>query len=134
MDIPLRTRRTPSKEAAKRIAQAAHISVPNVTGDNTPSSLSYYMITEVLRKQIGYSGLIITDSLGMGAVSNIYNSSQAAVMAFKAGNDMLLMPQDFHSAVKGISDAVERGEITERRIDESLYRIIKAKLAIKDQQ
>ncbi|MCI8284678.1 MAG: hypothetical protein HFE90_05340 [Firmicutes bacterium] len=111
----------------------AHISVPNVTGDNTPSSLSYYMITEVLRKQIGYSGLIITDSLGMGAVSNIYNSSQAAVMAFKAGNDMLLMPQDFHSAVKGISDAVERGEITERRIDESLYRIIKAKLAIKDQ-
>lgn len=123
-----------AEESGVDAVMAAHISVPNVTGDNTPSSLSYYMITEVLRKQLGYSGLIITDSLGMGAVSNVYNSSQSAVMAFKAGNDMLLMPPDFHGAVKGISDAVKRGEIAESRIDESLYRIVKAKLAIKDRR
>lgn len=107
---------------------AGHISVPNVTGDNTPASLSPYMISDVLRRQLNFSGIVITDSLGMGAVSNTYGADRAAVLAFKAGNDILLMPQNFHSAANGILQAVKNGEITEARINESLYRIVKTKV------
>lgn len=110
------------------VVMAAHISVPKVTGDDTPCTLSKKMITDVLRNDLGYEGIIVTDSLSMGAITQKYDSEQASVMALDAGVDMLLMPQDFEQAAQGILKAVKRGEISEERIDESLRRIIKAKL------
>ena len=107
---------------------AAHISVPEITGEDTPCTLSEKMITDVLRRDLGFEGLIITDALDMGAITQNYTSRQAAVLAFQAGVDMLLMPRDFKQASEGILEAVEKGEISEERIDESLRRIIKAKL------
>ena len=107
---------------------AAHISVPEITGEDTPCTLSEKMITDVLRRDLGFEGLIITDALDMGAITQNYTSRQAAVLAFQAGVDMLLMPRDFKQASEGILEAVEKGEISEERIDESLRRIIKVKL------
>ncbi len=106
----------------------AHITAPSLSGDNTPASLSYPVITQLLRQEFGYDGLVLTDALNMGAIVNEYGPDEAAVMALLAGNDLILMPDDFHSAVNAILEAVERGEIPEERIDESLRRIIAIKL------
>ena len=111
-----------------QMIMVAHISVPNVIGDNTPSSLSYYMVSEVLREQLGYDGVVITDGMNMGAISNSYDSATAAVKAIQAGVDIILMPQDFHSAYQGILDSIQSGTLTEDRINESLYRILKLKM------
>lgn len=110
---------------------ASHISTPAVTGDDTPASLSRTWITDILRNEMGYKGIIITDSLSMEAVSSNYTSGEAAVLAVKAGNDMLMMPQDFKSAYAALLKAVNDGDIPESRIDESVSRILKAKLALK---
>ena len=110
----------------------AHISVPNVVGDNTPCSLSSKMITEILRNDIGYDGLVITDALNMGAISRNYSSDDAAIMAVNAGVDLLLMPKNFDQAVDGVLKAVNEGRISEERVDESVKRIICAKLLLMD--
>lgn len=105
-----------------------HISCPGITGDDTPATLSETMVTDILRQKLGYNGLIITDSLSMGAVSDIYSSSDAAVKAVSAGVDVLLMPKDFEGALSGLKQAVSDGTISEERIDQSVRRIIEKKL------
>ena len=114
-------------DADTDMIMAAHIAVPNVTGTSEPSSMSYEMLTEKLRGEIGYDGLIITDALAMEAIHEKYNSAEAAVKAFTAGADILLMPYDYPEAFEGVLGAVESGEITEDRLDESVYRILSAK-------
>lgn len=104
-----------------------HISVPNVTGDDTPASLSKVMITDILRTQMGYHGIVITDAMNMGAVTENYGADEAAVMAVQAGADMILMPNDYETAYNGLLDAVRNGTISEERINESLIRIVKVK-------
>jgi len=106
---------------------AAHISVPAILGDNTPCSLSEYMLTKVLKEQLGYDGLVITDALNMGAVTKELAAGEAAVMAVKAGVDILLMPPDLDAAVGAIEAAVKKGEIAEERIDESVGKILAKK-------
>nr|MCR5419134.1 glycoside hydrolase family 3 protein [Lachnospiraceae bacterium] len=108
----------------------AHISLPTYLSDDTPCSLSEKMITDVLRKECGYEGLVITDALNMGAVTGQYGADQAAVMAVKAGADMILMPQNFGTAYEALLKAVEDGEIGEDRIDTSVKRILAAKLRL----
>ena len=115
-------------EGAADMIMAAHISLPKITGDDTPASLSRAVVTDILRKKIGYDGVVITDSLGMGAISEHYSSEQSAVLAIKAGCDMILMPADFESAYQSILAAVKNGEISQERINESVYRILKLKL------
>lgn len=110
-----------------------HISVPNVTGDNTPATLSGRMITEILRGQMGYNGIVITDGMNMQAVTSSYNSDTAAVMAVQAGVDMILMPGNFEMAYNGVLEAVRNGTITEERINESVVRIVTAKLRMQQQ-
>ena len=107
-----------------------HISAPAVTGDDTPASLSSVMVTDVLRNQLGFHGVVITDAMNMGAVTGTYSSADAAVTAIQAGVDMILMPEDFQSAYQGVMDAVAGGTITEDRINESVARIIKVKLTM----
>lgn len=114
-------------DAGAEMVMIAHISVPKIIGDNTPASLSPFMINEVLRKQQGFKGVVITDSLSMGAISYNYSNDKAAILAIKAGVDILLMPKDFNAAYLGILNAINNGEINELRIDESLTRILHLK-------
>ena len=86
------------------------------------------MITDILRKKLGYEGIVITDALNMGAIQNTYSPDQAAIKAFQAGADLLLMPDDFKTAYDGILQAVRDGLISESRLNESLERIVRVKL------
>ena len=104
-----------------------HITVPEVTGD-LPATLSEDAMTDILRDQMGYQGIVITDSFQMDAITDNWESDEAAVAAIQAGADIVLMPDDFALAVQGIEDAVDNGTITEERIDESVLRIIQTKL------
>lgn len=107
---------------------AAHISVPNITNDDTPTSLSKTMITDVLREQMGYDGIVVTDAMNMGAVTEQYTSAQAAVKALQAGADIVLMPENFQEAYQGVLDAVKNGELTEQQINTAVTRIVKVKV------
>ena len=113
-----------------QVIMVSHISCPNVTGDNTPATLSEMMITDILRGEMGFDGMVITDALNMGAITAQYSSSEAAVAALNAGADMLLMPEDFQSAYKGVLSAVESGTVSEERIDESVRRILEVKVPL----
>ena len=114
-------------ESGTHFIMAAHISVPTITGDSTPCSLSSYMITDVLRGKMGYEGIVVTDAMDMKAVEHQYTSAQAAVLALEAGVDIILMPESFQMAYEGILEAVESGQLTEERIDESVQRILRVK-------
>ena len=71
-----------------------HVAAPSLTGDNTPCSLSQAVVTDILRNEMNYDGVIITDALNMSAISQYYSADEAAVLALRAGCDMLLMPED----------------------------------------
>ena len=108
----------------------SHISAPKVTGNEEPASVSKTMITDVLRKELGYEGIVITDAMNMGAITGQYKSGEAAVKAFAAGADIVLMPENFKEAYQGVLDAVAEGTLTEQRIDESVWRILEIKQKI----
>ena len=105
-----------------------HIAVPAVTGDLTPASLSKIMVTDYLRGQLGFQGLVITDSLAMEGITRDYTPGEAAVLALEAGCDILLMPDDLPQAYNAVLHAVETGEITEERLNESVLRILEYKI------
>lgn len=113
--------------AGSDFVMVGHVSMPNVTGDETPCSLSGVIVNDLLRNELGYDGIVITDALNMKAITEAYSSEQAAVMAIQAGADMLLMPEDFQAAYDGLLKAVQDGTILEERIDESLMRIYRVK-------
>lgn len=104
-----------------------HIATPNITGELTPATMSDEIITGILRQQLKFDGVVITDSLAMGAITNKYNSGEAAIAVIKAGCDILLGPEDFREAFEAVVIAVENGMISEERIDESVYRILSLK-------
>lgn len=114
-------------EAGADFVMVSHMSLPNVVGDSTPCSLSRRIITELLKEELGFDGVAVTDALNMGAVTNIYSPAEAAVKAVEAGADMLLMPDDLMSAYNGLLAAVKDGRVSEDRIDESVTRILKIK-------
>ena len=105
----------------------AHIAAPNVTGSAEPATMSCTLLTEKLRGEMGYAGLIVTDALSMGAVTEKYSSSEACIACIRAGADMVLLPYDYCEGFDGVVHAVQTGMIPESRIDESLYRILRFK-------
>ena len=109
-------------EAGADMVMMGHITMISV--DQLPASVSKTMITDELRGKLGYDGVVITDSLAMGAVTEMYESGELAVKIVDAGADMLLMPQDMKAAVDALEKAVEDGIITEERINESIRRIL----------
>lgn len=109
------------------MVMVAHISLPNVTGDGLPASLSEELINGKLRGELGYDGVVITDSLAMGAIAQEYSSADCAVMALDAGVDILLMPEDYAAAFEGVVQAVEEGRLSMERIDESVARVLELK-------
>ena len=116
-------------ESGTDMIMASHVAAPEITGDDTPTSLSSLMLTDVLRGELGYQGIIITDAMNMSAITEKYSDAEAAVKALQAGADMILMPSDFEAAYQGVLDAVADGTLTEERINESLHRIYRVKYA-----
>lgn len=116
-------------EAGCPLVMVGHIETPNFAADGLPASLSKVMMTDVLRDQLGFDGLIVSDSFAMGAITENYTPADAAVRYFQAGGDMLLMPENLEEAYNGVLSAVQSGDISLERLDESLARI----LALKEQ-
>lgn len=109
----------------------AHLEVPALEEQkNMPSSLSRKIVTDLLRKELGFEGLIITDGLDMGGITNHYSSGQAELQALIAGNDILLCSTDVPAAITAIKQALTDGHITEKEIDTHVERI----LAVKNSQ
>jgi beta-N-acetylhexosaminidase len=108
----------------------AHLAVPNVAGDNTPSTLNPKIVNDILRRDLKFDGIISTDSMEMGAITKAYPNGESAVSAIKAGVDVVLFPPDIDAAVGAIETAVKTGEITEERLNESVERLLNAKYKI----
>lgn len=117
----------------KELSNADFVMVSHVTFteiDDKPASVSNKIITGILREKLDYKGIIISDSMSMAAITNKYTSGDAAVNAIIAGCDMILMPQNFDEAYEAVILAVDKGIITEERIDESVRRILLQKRTI----
>lgn len=111
------------------MVMVSHMAAPALAGDNTPSSMSSAVVTDILRKEMEFDGVIITDAMNLKAISDYYGADEAAVMALKAGCDMILMPENFEKAYNGVLEAVQNGVISEERINDSLRRVYRIKYA-----
>jgi len=115
-------------DAGMGAIMTAHISVPMLTGGvSEPSTLSPTVLTDILRRELGFDGLVFTDAMDMSAIARQHNAGEAAVRAVEAGADVILMPADVAAAVEGIVVAVESGRLSEARLDASVMRILEAK-------
>ena len=109
-------------------AMIAHLYVPQLEkGKNIPASISYDIVTNLLKNKFQYEGLVITDALNMNAVAKKYPAGELDLRAFKAGNDVLLFSQDVPTGKKLIKEAIQKGEISEKRLEESVKKILKTK-------
>lgn len=111
-------------DAGAKMVMTAHISLPNVTGSNTPSTLSSMILQDKLRGELGFKGVIVSDAMEMGAIIRQYPVEDACIMAIKAGVDVLLCVREYPRVFETVVNAVRRGEIPESRIDESVRRIL----------
>ena len=109
------------------MVMVAHISAPNVTNDNLPSSLSSIMINDKLRTELGYNGVVITDSFEMEAITNNYTTEDALIKSINSGVDIILMPTDYIEAFNIIKNAIKNNTISEERINQSVLRILNLK-------
>ena len=94
-------------EAGVPMIMVGHVSLPNIVGDSTPAPLSSAVVQGMLRDSLGYTGIIVTDSLSMGAITDYYTPAEAAVAALKAGCDIPLMPERLDEAYQGVLSAVQ---------------------------
>lgn len=112
-------------EAGAELVMVGHLIVPDI--DEVPATLSYKIATGILRDELKFEGVAITDSFEMESIADNYSVDDAVVMSVKAGMDMILQPKDMVSAVNSIEQAVADGELSEDRIDESVRRILTLK-------
>ena len=113
-------------DAGADMVMAGHLIVSDV--DSEPAPFSHALITGLLREEMGFQGVVITDGLRMQAMTDHYTSAQIAVKAVAAGVDMLLCPDDLDGAVAALTQAVDGGELTQDRLDESVLRVLTLKL------
>lgn len=113
-------------DAGADMVMIGHLMVPSLDEEH-PASLSYPVVTGLLREKLGFQGVIITDNLRMGALNN-YSEAEKAVMALQAGCDILLGLTDMDGVLEGLQDAIDRGVLPQSRIDESVLRILSLKL------
>lgn len=112
-------------EAGAEFVMVGHLIVPDI--DEVPATLSYKIATGILRDELKFEGVAITDSFEMESIADNYSVDDAVVMSVKAGMDMILQPKNMASAVNSIEQAVADGELSEDRIDESVRRILTLK-------
>jgi beta-N-acetylhexosaminidase len=121
----------PFKRAINNDVQSimvGHLVVPALEdNDSLPATLSYKIVTDLLKQKLGFDGLIITDAMNMQALTKYFPEDTAAVMAVKAGNDILIMPPHVETTINALVDAVQSGEIDIQRINESVRKILAAK-------
>jgi beta-N-acetylhexosaminidase len=115
----------------------AHVTVPAIEPDpNRPASVSSNVITGLLKNQLGFKGLVVTDALDMGALTRVFSGTPAqisaaeAVAAIQAGNDMVIIPADLDGAYNGLLEAVKKGTLPQKRIDESVLKILRIKASV----
>jgi len=113
-------------DAGARVVMSAHIAFPAFTGD-APATLSASVLTGILRDSLKFAGLVVTDALQMGAIVTKYGAGEAAVRAFEAGSDLLLMPADPDSAIASMLAALQTGRLTAARLDASVRRVLEIK-------
>ena len=111
-----------------QLVMTAHIGAPKVTGSDVPSTMSPIILQDKLRGELGYQNIIITDGMEMGAITQQYTSAEAAVGSIQAGVDIVLGPKNLVEAFDAVMAAVEKGTITEERINQSVRRILKLKM------
>jgi beta-N-acetylhexosaminidase len=120
-------------EAGVDSVMVAHVTVPAFDPDpNHVATTSPVIVTGLLKNRLGYKGIVITDALDMAGLTHLYSGDigRAAVDAFKAGNDVLLIPADLDASVDAMLKAVHSGEISEVRLDESVLKILQAKASL----
>ena len=111
----------------------AHVTVPALDPDpNHVATISPVIVSDLLQKQLGFNGIVVTDALDMAGLTHLFanNIGRAAVEAFNAGNDLLLIPADFPASYNAMLQAVQSGEISQERLDRSVLKILKAKAAL----
>lgn len=114
-------------EAGADFVMVSHISVSRVTETSEPASVSKLIMTTILREELDCSGLIVTDAFDMACITDKYSAAEAAVKSFNAGADIILMPQDLPEAYDAILSKVKSGKITEKRLNDTVERILKLK-------
>ncbi|MGL5150444.1 MAG: glycoside hydrolase family 3 N-terminal domain-containing protein [Clostridium sp.] len=130
-----------SIKAGVDFIMVGHISVPALDDTKIPASLSKKIVTDVLKKDMGFKGIVITDALNMGAITQNYNKHEAVKLAINSGNDVILMPDisilpgrdvaQYDELIHYIEEEVKKGNIKEERINESVEKILISKLKIK---
>ena len=113
--------------AGADVVMSAHIAFPTLTGSDEPGTLSPAVLSGLLRDSLGFTGLVVTDALDMGAIVREYGAGEATVRAFLAGSDILLQPADPDSAVNAMAAAVLQGRIPLERLDASVRRVLAVK-------
>jgi len=108
----------------------AHIALPALDPSGVPSTLSAAVLTGLLRQELGFKGLVVTDALDMQGITKQFGPGEAAVRALEAGVDVLLMPADPEAAIAAVVKAVEQGRLSRRRVEESLARVLDAKVRL----
>ena len=114
-------------KAGAQMIMTAHIAAPNVSGDDLPATLSSVILQDKLRGELGFDGVIVTDAMDMGAITKQFSNTEAAIKSIQAGVDVVLCSREFTQVFDAVVKAVEKGEIKESRIDESVKRILKLK-------
>ena len=117
-----------------KMISISNMAAPSLTGDNTPCSLSGTVVTDILRNELNFRGVIVSGAMNQTAITSYYGADEAAVLALRAGCDMIYAPENFETAYNGVLEAVQNGTISEDRINDSLRRIYRIKYADKVEQ
>ena len=108
----------------------AHLAVPALEPENEPATVSTKILTGVLQEELGFHGLVVTDAMDMQGLTAMFDTGEASVRAIQAGADVLLMPKKAEDAINGVLAAVQRGRITRNRLDESVAKVLAAKVRL----
>lgn len=114
-----------------QMIMVSNIAAPALTGNQEPCTFSDRLVTDILRGELGFEGVIVSGALNQAVVSEYYSSEEAAIMALKAGCDMLYLPENFEKAYQALLQAVQEGTISEERVNDALCRIYRIKYADK---
>lgn len=121
-------------DSGAEFVMVGHLSYPNIAGNDVPASISEVLTGGLLRQDMQYDGIVITDAMNMGAIAENYSPAEAAVMAVQAGVDIILEPADFQEAYQALLGAVRDGTVKKERIDESVKRILRVKWRIQEEE
>ena len=115
-------------KAGADMVMVSHVAVKSITQSDVPASLSSLMVKDILRDELQFDGVVITDAMNMKVITKFYDPAQASIMAIEAGDDVVLMPDDFVEAYTGVMEAIEDGDLSESKIDDAVEHILAVKI------